>query len=112
MSLRVWVPIMLGMMKRVRFVCDTWPGWKSQAFIHVDTSRKEAKALQRNAAPIDAECNVGDLVIYRRDNVPGSTSTVWFGLQPCHRSRGREGVLAASIMRMYLSLLMPEKMRP
>ena len=48
-----------------------------RAFIHLDTSRKVAKALQRNAAPIDAEYSVGDLVIYRRDNVPGTTATVW-----------------------------------
>ena len=48
-----------------------------RAFVHLDTSRKVAKALQRNAAPIDTEYSVGDLVIYRRDNVPGTTATVW-----------------------------------
>ena len=34
-----------------------------RAFVHLDTSRKVAKALQRHAAPLDTDYKVGDVVI-------------------------------------------------
>ena len=39
--------------------------------------KNDEKMLQRNAAPIDRDCTVGDLVLDRRDNARGTTATVW-----------------------------------
>ena len=61
-----------------------------KAFIHLDISRKVAKALQRNAAPLDTDYKVGDLVIYRRDKVPGSTATVWSTVSRVIGNRGAD----------------------
>ena len=81
-----------------------------KAFIHLDTSRKVAKALQRNAAPIDAEYKIGDLVIYRRDNVPGSTATVWSTVS---RVIGREAENAYWILHENIPVLVnARKIRP
>ena len=81
-----------------------------RAFIHLDTSRKVAKALQRNAAPIDAEYSVGDLVIYRRDNVPGTTATVWSTVS---RVIGREAENAYWLLHENVPVLVnARKMRP
>ena len=70
-----------------------------KAFIQLDTSRKVVKALQRNAA---AEYSVGDVVIYRRDNVPGSTATVWSTV--C-RVIGREAGSAHWLLRENVPVL-------
>ena len=35
-----------------------------RAFVHLDTSRRVARALTRNAAPVAMEYNVGDLIVY------------------------------------------------
>ncbi|OLP90155.1 hypothetical protein AK812_SmicGene28317 [Symbiodinium microadriaticum] len=81
-----------------------------RAFIHIDTSRKVAKALQRNAAPIDAEYSVGDLVIYRRDNVPGTSATVWSTVS---RVIGREAENAYWLLHENVPVLVnARKMRP
>ena len=81
-----------------------------RAFIHLDTSRKVAKALQKNAAPIDAEYSVGDLVIYRRDNVPGTTATVWSTVS---RVIGREAENAYWLLHENVPVLVnARKMRP
>ena len=73
------------------------------------SSRKVPRAMQRNAAPMDMEYQVGDLVIYRRDNLPGSTATVW---QTASRVIGREAekrMLTGCYMRVCQCLSMQEK---
>ncbi|CAE7249187.1 RE2 [Symbiodinium natans] len=81
-----------------------------KAFVHLDSSRKVARALQRNAAPMDMEYQVGDLVIYRRDNLPGSTSTVW---STASRVIGREAENAYWLLHEGVPVLVnARKMRP
>ena len=81
-----------------------------KAFVHLDSSRKVARALQRNAAPLDMEYQVGDLVIYRRDNLPGSTSTVW---STASRVIGREAENAYWLLHEGVPVLVnARKMRP
>ncbi|CAE7246083.1 RE2 [Symbiodinium natans] len=81
-----------------------------KAFVHLDSSRKVARALQRNAAPMDTEYQVGDLVIYRRDNLPGSTSTVW---STASRVIGREAENAYWLLHEGVPVLVnARKMRP
>ena len=46
-----------------------------KAFVHLDTSSRIQRALLRNAAVQDKTFNVGDLVVYRRDNQVGGT--IW-----------------------------------
>ena len=58
------------MTRRAHFTCDSGPEWKQErrSYTWLDASRTVAKVLQRNAAPVDAKLyDVGDLVIYRRD---------------------------------------------
>jgi hypothetical protein len=46
-----------------------------KAFVHLDTSSRIQRALLRNAAVQDKTFNVGDLVVYHRDNQVGGT--IW-----------------------------------
>ena len=46
-----------------------------KAFVHLDTSSRIQRALPRNAAVQDKTFNVGDLVVYHRDNQVGGT--IW-----------------------------------
>ena len=69
-----------------------------------------AKALQRNAAPIDAEYSVGDLVKNRRDTVPGTTATIWSTVS---RVIGREAENAYWLLHENVPVLVhARKMRP
>ena len=62
------------------------------------------------AAPIDAEYNVGAVVIYRRDNVPGSSATVWSTVSCVI---GREAESAYWPLRENIPVLLnARKMRP
>ena len=57
-----------------------------KAYVHLDCSRRDQKALLRNAVPFDREFSVGDLVTFRRDNQRGGAS--W---PPVSRVLGHEG---------------------
>ena len=57
-----------------------------QAFIHLDTSKREQRALLRSAKPTPQAYSVGDVVCFRRDNQPGRTT--W---SPASRVIGCEG---------------------
>ena len=61
-----------------------------KAFVHLDTSKRVARALLKNASPIDIKYEVGDVVVFRRDNNVGSGSgkTSW---SPASRVIGFEG---------------------
>ena len=48
-----------------------------KAFLRLETSKRVAKALAKNAAPVLYDYQIGDLFVYRRDNVPGVSGTVW-----------------------------------
>ena len=59
-----------------------------KAFVHLDTSKRVARALLKNASPIDIKYEVGDVVVFRRDNNVGSGKTSW---SPASRVIGFEG---------------------
>ena len=81
-----------------------------RAFVHLDTSRRVARALIRNAAPVAIEYNVGDLIVYRRDNVPGVSATVW---STASRVIGKENDSAIWVLNEGLPILVSvHKLRP
>ena len=59
-----------------------------KAFVHLDTSKRVARALLKNASPIDIKYEVGDVVVFRKDNNVGSGKTSW---SPASRVIGFEG---------------------
>ena len=54
-----------------------------QAFVHLDTSKRVARASLKNASPIDIKYEVGDVVVFRRGNNVRSGKTSW---SPAHQS--------------------------
>ena len=75
-----------------------------KAFIHLETSKRVAKALAKNAAPILHDYQVGDLVVYRRDNVLGVQGTVW---STTSRIIGKESEHSIWVLNEGLPVLVP-----
>ena len=81
-----------------------------RAFIHLDTSRKVARALPRNAAPFPLDYKVCDLVVYCWDTVPGRPGVVWSIVS---RVIGREADNALWLLNEGIPVLVSvHKLRP
>ncbi len=67
---------------------SSWCDLGAKAFVHLDASKRVARALLKNASPLDIKYEFGDVVVFRKDTNVGTGKTSW---SPASRVIGFEG---------------------